>query len=602
MSTWQILLWTAAIGAPLLAVTTLLATSQVNLRRSVFVVRFVDRWASLTLLPTAVLAALGPAAGRVDVPWLLSGTGLLVDDISRPLLLVTVLLYGAALLAVHASQTARAPTLIGFLIACFMGNAGLLLAADAMTFYFSFSLMSLAAYGAVVHTRGSDAARRAGRIYLIMTLLSELLVLWALVLVVEAGGLRLEDTAAAVAGAQHRDLIIGLLVLGFGIKAGLVPLHLWLPLAHPAAPPPASAVLSGCMIKAGLVGWVRFLPLGEVGLPGWGLLLVALALVGAFAVLPFGLMSNDPKVPLAYSSISQMGLIGVLIGIALSTPDLAAACTLAAVLYAVHHGMAKGGLFLGVTVWQIHGSGRARVLVLAVLAVMAIAVAGAPFTSGALAKYAAKQAVDPVELGGIDLVPLMPWVGTVTTLLLARSGYLLLRTTKRQPAHRPGLALASWLVLAGGGLGLSWYLSQQWAPVIQGPGLSGAAAWDATWPLVVGVTLAAVWWSASATGRLPHRLQAAQLPELPPGDLVVPLEWGAAAVGRAATATRRFATLPDGRAAAAGGSAITRRLRAAGGASIDATERAEASLSRWPASGWALIGATLVLALLAVLG
>ena len=64
--------------------------------------------------------------------------------------------------------------------------------------------------------------------------------------------------------------LLFLLVIGFGIKLGVVPLHFWLPLAHPVAPTPASAVLSGAMIKAGLLGWMRFLPLGEVAMPKWG--------------------------------------------------------------------------------------------------------------------------------------------------------------------------------------------------------------------------------------------------------------------------------------------------------------------------------------------
>lgn len=582
MNTWQMLLWTAAVGAPLLVVLVLLATSQFNLRRTVHVIRFVDQWASLALLPTALLALLGPAAGRVDVPWLLSGTGLAVDGLARPLLLVVVLLYGAALLAVHSSQTRRAPTLIGFLVACFMGNAGLLVADDAMTFYVSFSLMSLAAYGTVVHT-GTRAARRAGRIYLILTLLSEMIVLAALVLIIDAGGLQIADAPAAVAASAHTDLIIGLLLAGFGIKSGLVPLHIWLPLAHPAAPPPASAVLSGCMIKAGLIGWIRFLPLGEAEFSSWGTLLTVLALVGAFGVLPFGLLQSDLKIPLAYSSISQMGLIGVLIGIALSTPELAQACVLAAVLYAVHHGLAKGGLFLGITVWSIHGSSRARPLVLVTLAVMAVAVAGAPFSSGAIAKYAAKQAVDPETFAGVDLVSLLPWVGTVTTLLLARTGYLLIRTTKRQPAHRPGLTLVSWLVLAVGGVALSWYLGARWAPVVQAPGLSAEAIWDATWPLLVGLGAAVLWWWASATERLPRRLQAQHLPALPAGDLVVGADWSAQQIASAWAAGGRWAQRLDPRPG------VVARLGALARRGGTTADRSEFVLAGWVASGWALV-------------
>jgi formate hydrogenlyase subunit 3/multisubunit Na+/H+ antiporter MnhD subunit len=94
-----------------------------------------------------------------------------------------------------------------------------------------------------------------------------LLLAGLLLAVAEATGLGCRGGRRRRRLAPQRDLIVGLLVAGFGIKAGVLGLHVWLPLAHPAAPFAASAVLSGAMIKAGLVGWLRLLPLGEVALP-----------------------------------------------------------------------------------------------------------------------------------------------------------------------------------------------------------------------------------------------------------------------------------------------------------------------------------------------
>jgi formate hydrogenlyase subunit 3/multisubunit Na+/H+ antiporter MnhD subunit len=107
-----------------------------------------------------------------------------------------------------------------------------------------------------------------------------------------------------------------LLLVGFGIKAGALSLHFWLPLAHPAAPVPASAVLSGAMLKAGLLGWIRFLPLGEAAMPLSGVTLVSAGLGAAVLGTFVGVVQNDPKTVLAYSSISQMGIIttGIVFG------------------------------------------------------------------------------------------------------------------------------------------------------------------------------------------------------------------------------------------------------------------------------------------------
>ncbi|MGB3483241.1 MAG: proton-conducting transporter membrane subunit, partial [Mycobacterium sp.] len=523
-------------------------------------------------------AVLGPAAGTVEAPWLLLGVHLQVDDVGRPLLLLAAVLYATALVTVAKGSSPRAHLLSGFLLLSFVGNAGVFVAADTVTFYAAFAVMSLAAYGCVVHT-GTEQAHRAGRVYLTLTMISELAVLSALVMVVHAGGAAIADAPAAVAGSESRNLIIALLLIGFGIKAGTVPLHVWLPLAHPAAPPAASAVLSGVMVKAGLIGWLRFLPLGEVALPGWGLTLVVLALLGTFLALPLGILHRDPKVPLAYSTISQMGFLAVLVGIALAEPDLAEACVLAAVVYAVHHGVAKGGLFLGVAVWQRNYTGPIRALVLAVLTLLALAVAGAPLGSGAVAKYAAKEAIAPVQIAGIELADLLPWIGTVSTLLLARAGWVLL-TGARKPAHRPDAGVVTWAALAVGGTVATWLLAQQWAPVVTVPGLDPVTLWDAGWPVLIGIAVAVLAAALSRADLLPHRLAHPDGTLLPAGDLIVPEE---VVLTRVTAALRRLSAHQPGDRL---GSAL-RRLRPL--RLTRTVDRAEAGLDGWAVSGAAVL-------------
>ncbi|MGE5306870.1 MAG: proton-conducting transporter membrane subunit [Alphaproteobacteria bacterium] len=113
-----------------------------------------------------------------------------------------------------------------------------------------------------------------------------------------------------------------MILTAFAIKAGALGLRFWLPLADPAAPVPASAVLSGAMIKAGLLGWLRFLPLGEASLPGFGYFVIAGGLGAAFFVTLIGVTQKNPKTLLAYSSISQMGIITTGVGTGLVQPGI----------------------------------------------------------------------------------------------------------------------------------------------------------------------------------------------------------------------------------------------------------------------------------------
>ncbi|MGD8148451.1 complex I subunit 5 family protein [Ornithinimicrobium sp. Y1694] len=524
------LLWSLATGLPLLLAGLLLLTRPPGDRASATgrpdrpsgVHRWSVRLAQLALLPALILTLLprdeqGTVAA-VEAPWLLLGTTLGLDPVGRALLLVAVVLYAAALTAVSWRHTERAAQLEAFLLVSFVGNLGVYAATDAVTFYLAFAVMSFAAAGLVLHERTREA-HRAGRVYLALTVLSETAVLGALLLVVHAGGLHLADAPAAVATTPHTGLIVALLLVGFGVKAGLMPLHVWLPLAHPAAPPAASAVLSGAMVKAGLVGWLRFLPLGEVALPTWGLTLVVLALVSAFGAVLLGIGQRDPKVVIAYSTVSQMGYLSAIVGVALAQPDLAPAAIASATVYAVHHGLAKGALFLGFPVWKHHGQGWSRRLVIAGLVVAGLAVVGAPFTSGSLGKYATKTAVEGVGLLGIDLIQLLPLVATGSTVLLIRFAWVLRRTELDPLPSRSDPELPAWLIVVATSVALPWWITAAWLPITQVPELDPVTLWDASWPILLGIALGAVVWWQAETGRR-DRLQE-RATQIPAGDIVV---------------------------------------------------------------------------------
>jgi formate hydrogenlyase subunit 3/multisubunit Na+/H+ antiporter MnhD subunit len=400
----------------------------------------VARLAPWAALPALLLALAGGPADDVALRWMLLGSVLGVDAHTRVFLAFTALLWLAAGLHArgHLRGDARRDRFNVLWLATMAGNFGLIVARDVATFYTAFALMTFAAYGLVIHT-GSREALRAGRVYLAMAVLGEGLIVAGLLMAASLIATPLLPTLAqlapAIAAAPQRDLIIACLWLGFGIKAGLPLLHMWLPLAHPVAPVPASAVLSGAMIKAGLLGWLNTLPLGLASLPAWGTLAMVAGLGAAFGAALIGIHQQSAKTVLAYSSVSQMGLITVGIGAGLVAPALWPLLAPAVALYALHHGLAKGALFLGVAVAHQPGRRVPAALLWLALALPGLSLAGL-MTSGVLAKLTLKAALaaGTATPGWWALLPGLLAVAAVgTTALVAR--YLwLLRSEQRQHA------------------------------------------------------------------------------------------------------------------------------------------------------------------------
>jgi len=219
---------------------------------------------------------------------------------------------------------------------------GTVLAKDLISFYVFFEMTTVATYFLIIHRRNNDAFQ-AGYKYILMTLIGAFLILLSIILVyVDTGSY--EVIVVTKSGGFIAPVLF---LLGCFIKAGVVPLHTWLPDAHPAAPSPVSAFLSGMMIKIGAYGIIKFIfPILNFDLPAsnFGEILssliisigVASMLIGVFLALA----QTDVKRLLAYHSISQMGYI--LLGIGLGTK-----LGLAGGLYhLVNHAMFKGLLFL----------------------------------------------------------------------------------------------------------------------------------------------------------------------------------------------------------------------------------------------------------------
>jgi formate hydrogenlyase subunit 3/multisubunit Na+/H+ antiporter MnhD subunit len=489
--------------------------------------RHIDRirtLASWAALPALVLALAPISYDSLDLPWLLLGARFELDLIGRFFLILAATLWTCAGVFARAYvPDGEQNRFFVYFLLTMSGNLALPFAADAATFYFGFALMTFAGYGLVVHT-GSRPAIRAGRVYIILAVIGEGFLLAGLLVAAQAAGsLSIEAIPPAVAASSSAGLLTGLLLIGFGIKAGAVPLHMWLPLAHPVAPTPASAVLSGSMIKAGLLGWLRFLPLGDLAQPGWGVFVIGLGIGAAFFGVVIGLMQTDPKTVLAYSSVSQMGVVNVGVGTALAAPEAAAEAIGAVMTYALHHGLAKGALFLsvGVVAARLPG-GLARAALAVGIFLPALAVAGAPLTSGSVAKGELK-ALLPFTPGPWPtwLEWLLPLSAFATTLIMAR--FLFLLAAGYHEHEDRALARGIWLPWAAlvGAVAVALWLLPRWYPIglpdTQPDGI-GPGGLEIL-PLVAAGLI--VWLTISLSRRQEISIP---LPTIEPGDILNPIE------------------------------------------------------------------------------
>lgn len=474
---------------------------------------------ALRVAPWAMLPALAVAFGSsgsrfVHVDALLFGTSLGAGGVvTRTFLVLTASVWLASGLfaRVYMASDRRCARFWMFFLLTAAGNVGLVLAQDVASFYLFFGLMTFAAYGLVVHEQTSQA-RRAGRVYLVMALLGEMLLLGAFVMLVgDDINLLIREVPGVVAASPDRDLVVALLLAGFGVKAGALVLHVWLPLAHPVAPTPASAVLSGAMINAGLLGWMRFLPLGLVALPDAGLVCLVAGFTAAFYAIGVGLAQQDPKTILAYSSVSQMGFITAALGVALAEPDVSKGALSAILFYALHHALAKAALFLGTGIASATRPGWQHALVMVGLLVAALDLAGAPLSSGALAKVSLKHLI--VERGGVFGVLLS--VGAVGSTLLMIKLLAVVAPRRGTTSPRPGL-WAPWLVLLV--LDVWFMLSPPFDHEQLELLVDPANVVSAAWPVVVAAGIAEV------ARRVLHGRVARVGPRIPPGDLLVLFE------------------------------------------------------------------------------
>ena len=229
-----------------------------------------------------------------------------------------------------------------------------LLASDFFSFMFAWEIMSFSSYFLVAYHDNCASNRHAAFVYLLMSQLSGFLIACGYGVFIKFGsGFDFLLMHATALPTMWMTIAFCLAFCGFGLKAGLVPLHVWLPKAHPVAPAHISALMSGVMLKVAVYGFLRFVfyLLGGVEWQ-WGVLVLIIGIISALMGVLYALMQHDLKKLLAYHSVENIGIIFIGIGLALifksaNFPVLSALALIAALYHCLNHAIFKSLLFLG---------------------------------------------------------------------------------------------------------------------------------------------------------------------------------------------------------------------------------------------------------------
>ncbi|OGS09014.1 MAG: hypothetical protein A2270_04285 [Elusimicrobia bacterium RIFOXYA12_FULL_51_18] len=371
-----------------------------------------------------------------------------------------------------------------------------ILSADAVPFLIGWEAMAAASFALVIFEHEKSQVRKAGIIYLVAGGAGALFLLAMFALFgIGSDSLAFSSFTRPAGGLASVAFLCA--IMGFGLKAGFVPLHIWLPEAHPAAPSHVSAVMSGVMIKMGIYGLMRALHFLTPWQPWWGWLLITIGVVSGLLGVIFALAQHDLKRLLAYSSIENIGIItlglgiGVL-GVVKAIYPLAALGFAGALLHVVNHALFKGLLFMGAGA-VLHAAGTAELEALGGLSkkmprtavyflVGAAAIAGLPPLNGFVSEFficfgafTALRAPIQTATGAVLTIAVMAAIGTLASACFAKAfGAVFLgksRSLKCAAVHEAG----PWMGFAMGVLAAACVFIGFASPLLVAP-LSAAIA------------------------------------------------------------------------------------------------------------------------------
>lgn len=417
----------------------------------------------------------GAAAESLQLPWSIPGGSLSLEldalgaFFLAPVWIVTALaaVYGVEYLGRHP-RAPLAAALFNLLTACMVV---VVLSRNALLFLVAWEGMALSSFGLVMLEDEKDSVRSAGWTYLAASQLgTAALLLMFILLGASAGSLDFDRFSAAGRGGW----ILALGLVGFGTKAGFIPLHTWLPEAHPAAPSHVSAVMSGVMIKMGIYGLVRLLGLLDPLPAAAGWWFTAIGISSGLLGVIYALAQHDLKRLLAYHSVENIGIImlglGVgLLGVRYGLPAMAAAGFAGGLFHVLNHALFKSLLFLGAGS-VLHATGtrdldrlgglvKTMPVTAAAFLAGALAICGLPPFNGFASEFlvylgafhgATASAQGPVW-GGLAVLVALSAIGGLALACFAKAFTVVFlghaREARPQPAHDPGPAMKAPMLL-----------------------------------------------------------------------------------------------------------------------------------------------------------
>ena len=327
-----------------------------------------------------------------------------------------------------------------FLSLSYTATLGIFLAGDLLTLFFAYEMLTIMTYLLVAHSQTEESIDAANE-YLFMGILGGFAIFVALVLMYPlTGSFMFTETYDLFAlGGGRIILILILLMIGFGVKAGMFPLHVWLPKAHPVAPSPASSLLSGIMIKVGVFGLFQtlfyfFIPSSIWSGNVWfGEMVIWLGIITMVAGVFFALIQSNIKKLLAYHSVSQMGYILMGVGVAILLGEKGGVGFTGALYHILNHALFKSILFMvaGLVILRTHESNMyelgglyKKLPITMVVSIMAsLGIAGFPLFNGYVSKVILHHAIVEAATYHSPIFYVAEWIfiavsaGTVASFL-----------------------------------------------------------------------------------------------------------------------------------------------------------------------------------------